>query len=73
MGGIGRRAERTVRAHVPWLLEGVLAGAGAVWIAVSGMALSTSELAKVLCAVSVGGLMVLLLVEAAGRWRWMAR
>src|SRR5262245_9015233 len=74
--GIGLRAALKpsgARAHVPWLLEGVLAGAGAVWMVMSGVTLSTSGLAKVLCFVSVGGLMALLLVEAVGRWRWMAR
>ena len=55
---------------MPWLLEGSLAGAVAVWIAVSGVATTTPELAKILFSVSLGGLVALLVAEAWARRRW---
>jgi hypothetical protein len=55
---------------VPWLLEGSLVGAGVVWIAVSGVATTTTELATILFLVSLGGVVALLAAEAWARRRW---
>jgi hypothetical protein len=56
---------------LPWLLEGSLAGAVAVGIAVSGIATTTTELATILFSVSLAGLVALLAADALGRRRWM--
>ena len=58
---------------MPWLLEGSVTGAGAVWIAVSGVATTTTELATILFLVSLGGLGALLAAEALARRRWSLR
>jgi uncharacterized membrane protein YtjA (UPF0391 family) len=68
------RGEVKARAsYTPWLLEGSLAGIVAVGIGVSGVATTTTELAKILFGVSLGGLVVLLGADALGRRRWMVR
>jgi len=69
--GLALRAELTPKA-VPasWLLEGMLAGLGAIGIAVSGIATTTTELATILFTGSVLGLAVLLAAETRAKWRW---
>ncbi|HEV8612645.1 MAG TPA: hypothetical protein VGQ73_03980 [Gemmatimonadales bacterium] len=54
----------------PWLLEGSLAGLGAIGIAASGIATTTTELATILFTVSLIGLAVLLLAESLAKRRW---
>ena len=60
-------------ATMPWRVEGVLAGAGAVALAVGGFSASTAELATLLSVVSLGGLVVLLVAEARSRRKWSRR
>jgi hypothetical protein len=57
----------------PWLLEGSLAGLGAVGIAVSGIATTTTELAMLLFTVSLAGLAVLVVAETRAKRRWTLR
>ena len=57
---------------LPWIVEGSLAGAGAVGIGMSG-ATTTTQLATILVSLSLGGAVVLLVAEARARRRWTLR
>ena len=68
------RGELEARAsYTPWLLEGSLAGVGAVGIGLSGIATTTTELATILFTLSLAGLMALLAAEAKAKRRWTLR
>lgn len=65
------RAELEARAsYTSWLLEGSLAGAGAVGIGLSGIATTTTELATILFTLSLAGLVTLLAAETKAKRRW---
>lgn len=57
----------------PWLVEGSLAGAGAVGIGMSGAGATTTQLATILFLLSLGGLLILLVAETRARKRWTVR
>ena len=71
---LGADAELRLKTMLtPWRVEALLASGGAVAIGVSGIATTTTELATILCSVSLAGLLVLLAAEARARRRWTVR